>query len=98
MGCCLSNSVDLKKIEVVIPITKQISSEFIDMSLSSDNEIPAKEYEEWKELKYSTIKSLNDSLGVMNALLLSERKISSHSRSGSIVDSFHVSLPVTTTH
>ena len=93
MGCCVCNSAEIKKLEFVIPVSlsKQKNSEFVDLSLSSDNEIPVKELEEWRVFKSAGSKSLTDSLGMMSTLLQSERKISLYSKPGSIVDSFAVS-------
>jgi hypothetical protein len=96
MGCCVCNTVEMKKLEFVLPShhPKQKNPEFIDLSLSSDNEIPAKEIEEWQAFKSSGSKSLSDSLGMMSTLLQSERKFSVYSKHGSIVDSFVVSFPM----
>jgi hypothetical protein len=67
--------------------------EFFDLSLSSDSEIPVKDIEEWRAIKSKGSKSFSDSVGMLSTLLQSERKISIHSKPGSIVDSFVVSLP-----
>ena len=93
MGCCVCNSAEIKKLEFVIPVSlsKQKNSEFVDLSLSSGDEIPVKELEEWIVFKSAGSKSLTDSLGIMSTLLQSERKLSCYSKPGSIVDSFAVS-------
>ena len=70
-----------------------MNEEFVDLSLSSDNEIPVKEIEEWRVYKSSGSKSLTDSVGMMSTLLHSERKISVYSKPGSIIDSFAVNFP-----
>lgn len=95
MGCCVCNTVEMKKLEFVIPshFSKQGNAEFVDLSLSSDSEVPAKDIEEWRAFKSSGSRSLSDSLGMMSTLLQSDRKLSLYSKSGSIVDSFAVSFP-----
>lgn len=97
MGCCVCNTIEMKKLEFIIPshLSKQVkaNAEFVDLSLSSDNEIPAKDIDDWRAFKSSGSRSLNDSLGMMSTLLQSERKISLYSKSGSIFDSFVVSFP-----
>ena len=92
----MCNSPEIKKFEFFIQnnLSNQKNPEFVDLSLSSDNEIPAKQVEEWRALKSAGSKSLTDSVGMMSTLLQSERKISLHSKSGSIVDSFVVSIPL----
>ncbi|OMJ72923.1 hypothetical protein SteCoe_28515 [Stentor coeruleus] len=95
MGCCVCNTVEVKKLELVIPnqLAKQVNPEFVDLSLSSDSEIPAKDIEDWRAFKTSRSISLNDSVGMLSTLLQSERKISFYSKPGSIVDSFVVTFP-----
>ncbi|OMJ80789.1 hypothetical protein SteCoe_18897 [Stentor coeruleus] len=95
MGCCVCNTIEIKKLEFVIPsqLSKQSNAGFVDLSLSSDNEIPVKDIDDWRTFKSSGSRSLNDSLGMMSTLLQSERKISLYSKSGSIFDSFVVSFP-----
>ena len=92
----MANSVEMKKLEFIIPrhSTLQLNVEFVDVSLSSEDEIPAKEIEEWRAFKSIGSKSLTDSVGMMSTLLHSERKISVYSKPGSIIDSFAVGYPV----
>lgn len=95
MGCCVCNYVELNKLEFALqgPKANKDHAEFVDLSLSSDNDIPAKEIEEWRALKSKGSKSFTDSVGMMSTLLQSDRKISFHSKTGSIVDSFAVNFP-----
>lgn len=95
MGCCVCNYVELNKLEFAVNskhLNKDLS-EFVDLSLSSDSDIPAKEIEEWRALKSKDSKSFSDSMGMMSTLLQSDRKISFHSKTGSIIDSFAVNFP-----
>lgn len=95
MGCCVCNYVEMNKLEFAIQGQKGFrdNPDFFDLSLSSENDIPIKDIEEWREMKSKGSRSFTDSVGMMTTLLQSERKISIHSKQGSIVDSFVVSLP-----
>ncbi|OMJ94157.1 hypothetical protein SteCoe_2800 [Stentor coeruleus] len=90
MGCCESTTHVMKINEFVIPnhLSKQTNAEFIDLSLSSESDIPAIDLENWRECKSSGSKSLIGSIGMSSTFLQSDRKISYYSKSGSIVDSF----------
>ena len=95
MGCCVCNYVEMAKLEFTLqnPKNSKDIQEFFDISLSSDSDIPMKDIEEWRAIKCKGSKSFSDSVGMMSTLLQSERKISIHSKPGSIVDSFVVNLP-----
>lgn len=64
-------------------------SDFVEVYLPSDEEIPNK-LEEWRAYKYKGINY--ESSAILSTMLNSERKISIYSKPGSIVDSFAVSL------
>ena len=96
MGCCISNTIEIKKIELVVgeSSAKNNCDEFVDISLSSEEEIPLKHLEEWRNMKISANKSLSESMGMQSTLFHSERKGTVGSKPGSIVDSFLISSPL----
>ncbi|OMJ72580.1 hypothetical protein SteCoe_28937 [Stentor coeruleus] len=97
MGCCMQNTLDIKSYDVVLAGKNSIShhnQDFVDISLSSEEEVPMQKVDEWIKFKQTKSKSLSDSLAMMSTLQHSERKISVYSKPGSMVDSFVVSLPL----
>lgn len=90
MGCCESITHEMKKHEFVITshLSKQTNAEFIDLSLSSESDIPVIDLENWRACKFSGSKSLIESIGMSSTFMQSDRKISYYIKSGSIVDSF----------
>ena len=93
----MNSAIEMKKLDLITPENYGVNlqnQDFVDISLSSDNEVPSQKVDEWLSFKSTGSKSFSDSLVVMSTLLQSERKISTFIKSGSMVDSFVVSLPV----
>jgi hypothetical protein len=92
----MNNSLEIKKNDLNSPANYNINlcQDFVDISLSSEDDIPLQKVDEWLTFKSIESKSFSDSLALMSTLLHSERKISVNSRAGSMVDSFTVNLPM----
>ena len=97
MGCCIQTGIEIKSYDIVLPEKNKHKgkvNDFVDVSLSSDENEDSKKVEEWISYKASNAKSLSDSLAMMSTLLHSDRKMSFYSKHGSLVDSFAVALPI----
>lgn len=97
MGSCIQSAIDIKSYDIVIASRNSVSQQsedFIDISLSSEEEVPIQKLDEWYKFKQTKCKSLSDSIALMSTNQQSERKISVYSKPGSMVDSFAVSFPL----
>ena len=98
MGCCvcIGDQINLKTItndEVNLEV-RSISNSFNDLNLSSDSDLP--QYTEW--LDYKKSKVMTESTGVFSSFNCTKKtKCGTKvlSSTGSIIDSFVVTLPNT---
>jgi hypothetical protein len=93
MGCCIQNNIEVKNFDLE-RIESQKSSSFVDVSLSSEEEVPIEKVNEWIKFKSSKSKSISDSLAMNSTFLQSERKFSVYSKSGSMADSLLVGFSI----